>query len=69
MVGNSSGTQGVQRPQMTQTRIFAMTVDEAQANPDTMTSVMFVFGKPAHVLFYSGSNRSFINSSFALHDD
>ena len=30
---------------------------------------MFIFGTPARVLFYSGSSRSFINSSFALYVD
>ena len=28
---------------------------------------MFIFGTPARVLFYSGSSRSFMSSSFALH--
>ena len=46
-----------------------MTVDEAQANPDTMTGIMFVFGTFAHVFFYSGSSRSFVSSSFALYAD
>ena len=31
---SSFGTQGNQRPQRTQTRIFAMTSGEAQVNPD-----------------------------------
>ena len=69
MAGNSSKTQGVQQPQRTQTRIFAMTTNEAQANPDTVTGIMFVFGTPTRVLFYSGSSRSFISSLFALHAD
>ena len=60
-------TQGVQRSQKTQTRIFAMTADEVQANPDTMTGIMFVFGTYVRVLFYSGSSRSFVSSSFALY--
>ena len=46
-----------------------MTTDEAQANPDTVTGIMLVFGAPARVLFYSGSSRSFVSSSFALHAD
>ena len=49
MVGSSSGTQGVQRPQRTQTRIFAMTADEAQVNLDIVTRIMFVFGTLARV--------------------
>ena len=69
MVGSSFGTQGVQQPQRTQTRIFAMTIDEAKANPETVTCIMFVFGTPTRVLFNSGSSRSFVSSSFALHAD
>ena len=67
VAGSSFGTQRVQRPQKTQNRIFAMTVDEAQANLDFVTSIISVFGVPARVLFDSGSNRSFVSSSFALH--
>ena len=46
-----------------------MTTDEAQANPDSVTSIITVFGEPARVLFDSGASRSFISSSFALHAD
>ena len=46
---------------------FTMTADEAQANLDTVTGIMFVFDTPTCVLFYSGSYRSFISSSFTLH--
>ena len=46
-----------------------MIIDKAQANLDTVTSIMFVFGTPVRVLFYSGSSRSFVSSSFALHAD
>ena len=63
----SSGTQGNQRPQRTQTRIFAMTSGEAQANPDTVTCIMIVFGTPARILFDTGSSRSFVSTTFALH--
>ena len=65
--GSSSGTQGAQRPQRAQTRVFAMTVDEAQANPDSVTGIISVFAEPAWVLFDSRANRSFISTSFALH--
>ena len=41
---SSSETQRVQQPQKTQTHIFAMTADEVQANSDTVTSTMFIFG-------------------------
>ena len=66
---SSSETQGVQQPQKTQTRIFTMTVDEVQANPDTMIGIMFVFGTLARVLFYFRFNRSFVSTAFALHVD
>ena len=46
-----------------------MTTDEAQANPNKVTSIIFVFGTPARILFYSRFNRSFVSSSFALHVD
>ena len=46
-----------------------MTIDKAQANPDTVTGIMFVFGTLAHFLFDFGSSRSFVSSSFALHAD
>ena len=48
---------------------FTMTADEAQANLDTVTGIMFVFDTPTCVLFYSRSSRSFVSSSFALHVD
>ena len=52
---------------MAQTRIFAMTVGEAQANLDTVTSTMFIFGTPTLVLFDSRSSSSFVSIAFALH--
>ena len=69
MAGSSSRTRGVQRPQKTQTYIFTMTADKAQANPDTVTGIMFGFGTPTRVLFYFGSSKSFVSSSFALYAD
>ena len=65
--GSSSGAQDTQRPQRAQTRIFAMTADEAHANPDSVTGIIFVFGRPARVLFDSRASRSFISTSFALY--
>ena len=50
MEGSSSGTQGVHQPQRTQTHIFAMIADEAQANPNTVIGIMIVFGTPTRVL-------------------
>ena len=46
-----------------------MTVDKAQANPNTVIGIMVIFGSPVQVLFYSMSSRSFVSSSFALHAD
>ena len=46
-----------------------MIADQTQANPDMVTSIMFVFGTPPRVLFDSRSNRSSVCSSFALHAD
>ena len=46
-----------------------MTTDEAQANPDSVTGIITVFGEPTRVLFDSGASQSFISSSFALHAD
>ena len=46
-----------------------MTFGKAQANPNTVTGIMFVFGTPAPILFNFGSSRSFVSSSFALHAD
>ena len=44
-----------------------MTSSEAQANPDTMTGIMIIFGTPARVLFDTGSSRLFVNTTFVLH--
>ena len=63
----SSGTQGNQRSQTTQTRIFSLTSKEAQANLDTVTDIMIVFDTPTRILFDTGSSRSFISTTFALH--
>ena len=45
--GSSLGAQDAQRPQHTQTRIFAMIVDEPQANPDSVTGIISIFGELA----------------------
>ena len=50
-----------------QTRIFVMTIGETQANLDTVTGIMIVFGSPAWVFFDFRSSRSFISTSYALH--
>ena len=64
---SSLGAQGAQRPQRIQTCIFAMTANEAQANPDSVIGIISVFGELAWVLFDFGASRSFISTSFALH--
>ena len=46
-----------------------MTIGEAQVNPDTVSGTMIVFGTHVRVLFYYGSSRSFVSSSFALYAD
>ena len=46
-----------------------MTTREAQANSNTMTSTMIIFGTPTRVLFYLRLSRSFVSTSFALHID
>ena len=67
MAGSSFGTQGVQQPQRTQTHIFAMTADEAQANPNFVSGIMFVFGTLVRFLSNSKSNTYFVSTTFALH--
>ena len=46
-----------------------MITDEAQANPDTVAGIMFVFSTPARILFYSAFTRLFVSLSCALHAD
>ena len=46
-----------------------MTADEAQANLDSVTGIITIFGELARVCFDSRSSRSFVSSSFALHAD
>ena len=58
---SSSGAQSTQRPERTQTCIFTTTGNEVQTNQDSVTSIIFVFGEPARVLFDFGASRSFIS--------
>ena len=46
-----------------------MIADEAQANLDTIISIIIILGTPTRVLFDFGSSRSFVSSSFALYAD
>ena len=64
---SSSRVQITQRPQQTQTHIFVMTTDEVQANSDSITGIISIFGEPARVLFDFGASRSYISTSFVLH--
>ena len=64
--GSSLGAQGAQRPQRTQTRIFAMAADEAQANLDSVTGIISVFREPTWVLFDFGASSSFISTFFCI---
>ena len=67
---SSLKTQGAQRSQTrAQTSIFAMIDSEAQANPDTISGIIIVFGLPIQVPFDSRSSMSFVNTSFVLHVD
>ena len=67
---NSSGSQDNQRSQTrAQTYIFAMIANEAQANLDTISSIMTIFGSPTRVIFYSRSSKSFVSTSFTLYAD
>ena len=54
MAGSSSKTQGVQRPQKTQTHFFVMTTDKLEANLDTVIGIIFVFGTPVCVFLILG---------------
>ena len=44
-----------------------MTIDGVQANLNSITSIISVFGELARVLFDFRASRSFISTSFALH--
>ena len=46
-----------------------MTVNEAQANLDIISSIVTIFSTPVWVLFDFGSSKSFVSSSFALRAD
>ena len=46
---------------------FPMTTSEGQANPDTVTGAMIIFGTPTRVLFDFGSNWSFVSIAFTFH--
>ena len=67
--GSNSGAQGDQQPHEGPNSYFVMTVDETQANLDTVTSTMLFFSTPTQALFDSGSSRSFVRIAFAYHAD
>ncbi|EOY26510.1 DNA/RNA polymerases superfamily protein [Theobroma cacao] len=54
------------RPQTrTATRVFAVTEDEARVRPGAVTGAMSLFDKDAYVLIDSGSDRSYVSTTFA----
>ncbi|EOY13861.1 Gag protease polyprotein [Theobroma cacao] len=54
------------RPQTrTSTSVFAVTEDEAQVRPRAVTVTMSLFDKAAYVLIDSGSDRSYVSTTFA----
>ncbi|EOY08575.1 Gag protease polyprotein [Theobroma cacao] len=54
------------RPQTrTATRVFVVTKDEARVRLGAVTSTMSLFDKDAYVLIDSGSDRSYVNTTFA----
>ena len=46
-----------------------MILSDAKANLDTISSIMIVSDSSSRVLFYFGSSKLFVNTSFALHAD
>ncbi|XP_057546014.1 uncharacterized protein LOC130825005 [Amaranthus tricolor] len=59
-----SGAARLTSPATQKSRVFCMTREEANANPDVVTGNILVLNKPAVVLFDSGATMSFISSSF-----
>ncbi|WRX30365.1 zinc finger protein [Theobroma cacao] len=54
------------RPQThTATRVFAVTEDKARVRPGAVTGTMSLFDKDAYVLIDSGSDRSYVSTTFA----
>ncbi|XP_057522612.1 uncharacterized protein LOC130802622 [Amaranthus tricolor] len=51
-------------PATKKSRVYCMTQEEADANPDVVTGNILVLSEPAVVLFDSGATMSFISSSF-----
>ncbi|WRX30363.1 hypothetical protein QQP08_022850 [Theobroma cacao] len=49
----------------TSTRVFAVTEDEAMVRPGAVTGTMSLFDKDAYVLIDSGSDRSYVSTTFA----
>lgn len=61
---------GTQRPNTrSQTRVFAMTNEEAETRPNVITGTMSIFQHDAYVMIDSGSERSFVSTAFACHAD
>ncbi|WRX11508.1 Reverse transcriptase domain - like 10 [Theobroma cacao] len=65
-VESNTPTHPPSRPQSrTSTRVFAVTEDEAQVRPGVVTGTMSLFDKDAYVLIDSGSDRSYVSTTFA----
>ncbi|WRX25294.1 Reverse transcriptase domain - like 10 [Theobroma cacao] len=65
-VESNTPTHPPSRPQSrTSTRVFAMTKDEAQVRPGAVTGTVSLFDKDAYVLIDSGSDRSYVSTTFA----
>ncbi|XP_039117955.1 uncharacterized protein LOC120253788 [Dioscorea cayenensis subsp. rotundata] len=59
---------GAHRPQTrAQTRVFAMTEEEAECRPNVITGTLSIFQHNAFALIDSGSERSFVSTTFACH--
>ncbi|EOY08653.1 DNA/RNA polymerases superfamily protein [Theobroma cacao] len=65
-VESNTSTHPPSRPQTrTATRVFAVTEDEARVRPGAVTGTMSLFDKDAYVLIDSGSDRSYVSTTFA----
>ncbi|OMO53166.1 Retroviral aspartyl protease [Corchorus olitorius] len=68
--GSNLPNQSFQRPQTrSQTRVFALSNEEAQIRPNVVTGTMSIFQHDAYVLIDSGAEMSFINTKFAQYSD
>ncbi|WRX21068.1 Retrotransposon gag domain - like 10 [Theobroma cacao] len=65
-VESNTPTYPPSRPQTrTSTRVFTVTEDEARVRPGAVIGTMSLFDKDAYVLIDSGSDRSYVSTTFA----